>query len=64
MIALGSSLTIFIIIERKWESLAKMEKIMTKGFLDPEIQKLSQQLDSIIEWQKIELLVPHPPFPE
>lgn len=53
-----------IIIERKWESFAKMEKIMTKGFLDPDLQKLSKKLDSIIEWQKIELYVPHPPFPE
>ena len=26
-----------IIIEREWQSLAKMEKIMTKGVLDPEI---------------------------
>jgi hypothetical protein len=53
-----------IVIERQWDSLAKMEKIMTKGVLDPEIQKLDQQLDSIVEWQKTELFVPHPPFPE
>jgi hypothetical protein len=53
-----------IIIEHQWESLAKMEKIMTKAFLDPEYAKLGSQLDSIIESQHIELLVPHPPFPE
>ncbi|MFX0047270.1 MAG: hypothetical protein ACFE8G_03790 [Candidatus Hermodarchaeota archaeon] len=53
-----------IIIEREWQSLSKMEKIMTKGFLDPEITKLDKKLDSIIEWQKTELYVPHPPFPE
>jgi hypothetical protein len=53
-----------IIIERQWESLAKMEKIMTKAFLDPEYVKLGSQLDSIIKSQKQELLVPHPPFPE
>lgn len=53
-----------IVIERQWESFTKMEKIMTKGFLDPELQNLSRKLESIIDWQKIELYVPHPPFPE
>jgi hypothetical protein len=52
-----------IIIEMQWDSLAKMEKTMTKGFLDQEYQKLGEKLDDIIEWQKIELLIPHPPFP-
>jgi hypothetical protein len=52
-----------IIIEREWQSLSKMEKAMTKGFLDPELIELSKKLDSIVEWQKIELYVPHPPFP-
>ena len=56
--------TNIIIIEREWQSLSKMEKVMTKGFLDPEIQKLSEKLEKIIEWQKLELYVPHPPFPE
>jgi len=40
-----------------------MEKLMTKSFLDPEYQKLGIELDKIIEWQKMELLIPHPPFP-
>ena len=53
-----------IIIEREWQSLSKMEKIMTKGFLEPELVKLSKKLDSIIDWTKTELYVPHPPFPE
>ena len=53
-----------IVIEYQWESLAKMEKLMTKAFLDPEYEKLGNQLDSIIESQTFELLVPHPPFPE
>ena len=53
-----------IVIEREWQSLSKMEKIMTKGFLDLEYAKLSKKLDSIIEWGKTELYVPHPPFPE
>ena len=53
-----------IIIEHQWESLAKMEKVMTKAYLDPEYQKLSESLDTIIESQINELLIPHPPFPE
>ena len=53
-----------IIIEREWQSLAKMEKTITKGFLDPELAKLEKKIESIIEWQKTELYVPHPPFPE
>lgn len=53
-----------IIIEREWQSLSKMEKVMTKGFLDPELTKLYEKVDSIIEWTKTELYVPHPPFPE
>ncbi len=52
-----------VIIEREWQSLSKMEKTMTKGYLDPELAKLYKKLDSIIEWQKMELYVPHPPFP-
>ena len=60
----GPNTTSTIIIERQWESLAKMEKISTKAFLDPEYGKLESQLDSIIKSQKQELLVPHPPFPQ
>jgi len=53
-----------VIIEREWQSLSKMEKIMTKCFLDPEYTKLEKKIESIIEWQKMELYMPHPPFPE
>ena len=53
-----------IVIEFQWESLAKLEKTMTKAFLDPEYVKLGNQLESIIESQTFELLVPHPAFPE
>lgn len=53
-----------IVIEYQWESLAKMEKLMTRAFLNPEYQKLSNSLDTIIQSQYLELLVPHPPFPE
>jgi hypothetical protein len=44
--------------------MSKREKIMTKSFLDPETQKLNEKLEKIVEWQKIKILVPHPPFPE
>ena len=53
-----------VIVEREWQSLAKMEKIMTKGFLDPELAKLGKKIENVIDWQKTELYVPHPPFPE
>ncbi len=52
-----------IVIERQWESLAKMEKLETMAYLDPEYQKLNDKFSLIIEWQRLELLVPHPPFP-
>ena len=59
----GSVDTNTIFIEREWESLAKLKKLMTKAFLDPEYQKLGDELESIIETQYQEMLVPHPPFP-
>ena len=43
--------------------MAKFEKIMTKAFLDPEFQKLGDELESIIETNSQELLIPHPAFP-
>jgi len=53
-----------LIVEREWDSMAKMEKLMTKSYLDPEYQKLEKKLESIVEWQKVEMYIPHPPFPE
>ncbi len=53
----------WIIIERQWESMAKMEKFMMKLYLDPESQKLSEKLNSIIEDQRIELYMPWPLVP-
>ena len=44
--------------------MAKLEKLMTKSYLDPEIQKLTKKLESIVKWQKMEIYVPYPPFPE
>lgn len=52
-----------IIIERQWESLAKMEKFMLKAFLDPEYLKLSDKLNPIIESARIELYMPWPLVP-
>ncbi len=52
-----------IVVEREWESMAKLEKLMIKAYLDPEYQKLGDELDSIIESGKQELLLPHPLFP-
>ncbi len=52
-----------IVVERQWESMAKFEKIMTKAFLDPEFLKLGDELESIIETNSQELLIPHPAFP-
>jgi hypothetical protein len=59
----GSYDTSTIVVEREWESLAKLEKLITKAYLDPEYQKLGDELDTIIESGSQELLVPHPPFP-
>ncbi|MFX1588583.1 MAG: hypothetical protein ACFFC1_10535 [Promethearchaeota archaeon] len=53
-----------IVIEREWQSMGQMEKAYVKAALDPEYQKLSGKLDSIVEWQKVEILIPHPAFPE
>lgn len=37
-----------IVIEFEWSSLSKMEKTMTKAYLDPEYQKLLEKLQTII----------------
>ncbi|MFW9864713.1 MAG: hypothetical protein ACFFEN_01315 [Candidatus Thorarchaeota archaeon] len=47
-----------IIIEFEWPSLSKMEKTMTKAYLDPEYQKLTEKLNSIIMEQTTELYTP------
>ncbi|MFX0058088.1 MAG: hypothetical protein ACFE8J_07285 [Candidatus Heimdallarchaeota archaeon] len=53
-----------LIVEREWDSMAKMEKLMTKSFLDEDYQKLNKKLESIVKWQKVELYIPYPTFPE
>ena len=53
-----------IVIEREWQSMGQMEKAYIKATLDSEYQKLSEKVDPIVEWQKVEILIPHPAFPE
>ena len=53
-----------LVIDTKWESLAKMEKIYTKAILDPEYQKLMDEVFPLVEDSKWEILVPWPVFPE
>ena len=47
-----------IVIEYEWTSLGKMERTMTKAFLDPEYQKLNKELEGIIESSTIEIYTP------
>ncbi|MFX1325406.1 MAG: hypothetical protein ACFE8N_10645 [Promethearchaeota archaeon] len=47
-----------IVIEFEWPSLSKMEKAMTKAYLDPEYQKLTEKLDSIIISATTEIYTP------
>lgn len=53
----------WIIIERQWESMAQMEKLNMKAYLDPDYQKLSEKLNSIVEDQRSELYIPWPVAP-
>ncbi|MFW9771656.1 MAG: hypothetical protein ACFFFB_17430 [Candidatus Heimdallarchaeota archaeon] len=53
-----------LVIERQWQSMALIEKAYVKAFLDSDYQKLSEKIEPIVEWEKIELLIPHPPVPE
>ncbi|MHA2393079.1 MAG: hypothetical protein ACXAEX_14150 [Promethearchaeota archaeon] len=47
-----------IVIEFEWPSLSKMEKAMTKAYLDPEYQKLSEKLNSILMDSVTEIYTP------
>ena len=52
-----------LIVEYQFQSLAKLEKIMTKAVLDPEYQKLQEKTMSIIEENQWELYTPWPLVP-
>jgi hypothetical protein len=49
-----------LIIERQWESLAKMEATYEKSMLDPEYQALQMESASIIKGIHQELYMPRP----
>jgi hypothetical protein len=49
-----------LIIERQWESMAKMEEVYEKIMADPEHQKLGQEGISIIKKTQMELYTPLP----
>jgi len=48
-----------LILEREWPSLSKMEKSVTKLYLDPEIAKLSKKILDIVKGARSELYIPH-----
>ncbi len=52
-----------LIVEYQFQSLAKLEKIMTKAVLDPEYQKLQEKSLSIIEDVQWEIYTPWPLVP-
>lgn len=52
-----------LIIEYQWESMAKMEKMITKAVLDPEYQKLQAESLLIIQSSQWELYTPWPLVP-
>jgi len=49
-----------LIIDRMWESLAKLEEVTVKSMGDPEYQKLQEEAQSIIKSQKVEMYLPLP----
>jgi len=44
-----------IVIERQWESLARMETAVEKAFADPEFQSLQVEITAIVSSFQIEL---------
>jgi hypothetical protein len=54
----GSLIFNSIIIEYTWPSMGKLERTMVKGALDPEMQKLSEELDTIVKTQTTEIYTP------
>jgi len=52
-----------MIVESQWESMAKLEKTITKAVLDPEYQKLEEKTRSIIIENQWEIYTPWPLVP-
>lgn len=48
-----------IILERKWESLAKMEEAFAKFLADPEVKELLSEVPKVLKSQRRELYAPH-----
>jgi hypothetical protein len=49
-----------IVIERQWDCLAVLESTYEKVMVIPEYQALGQELESILESSKTEILMPLP----
>lgn len=49
-----------LIIERQWESMAKLEATYEKAFANADYQKLNQQSPSIVKSTQMELYTPLP----
>jgi|WetSurMetagenome_2_1015567.scaffolds.fasta_scaffold223058_1 hypothetical protein len=49
-----------LIIERQWDCLAVLESTYEKVMVLPEYQALGQELESIVEYSKTEILMPLP----
>ncbi len=47
-----------IIIETQWTSLGKLDRTLTKSFLDPEYQKLNKEIEPILESTIMEIYTP------
>ena len=56
----GSHAMNTLIIERQWDSLAKMETAYAEAFANEDYQKLSQETISVIKSNQMELLTPLP----
>lgn len=48
-----------IVLERKWESLAKMEEAFAELMLVPEVKELISEIPKILKSQRRELYTPH-----
>ena len=48
-----------VVLERKWESLAKMEEAFTEFLSVPEVKELLREIPKILKSQRRELYTPH-----
>jgi hypothetical protein len=57
---IGGHDTNTLVVERQWDSLAKMEAAHEKAFLDPEHQALAEEINSLIVSNQYEVYIPLP----